>query len=177
METVVAINQRHGALLLRLCCLVFFFAMTHPVSAASTTTVPVHDQAAVRTSIENVFSDTPAMVAVAKCESNFRQFTDAGNVFRGGYNNQMIGVFQFYKSVHSTAALALGFDIAALDGNIGYAKHVYDTQGITPWNASKTCWEAELAKNSAPNVDTNATRERLLKQIALLQQLIALLQK
>lgn len=178
MEVVAVATRQYGAQLLGVCSLVFFFAVIHPVSAASTGTTPVHDQAAVQARVTEVFTDTPAMIAVAKCESDFRQFTDTGNVFRGGYNNQMIGAFQFYESVHAATAHTLGYDLYTLDGNIAYAKHLYDTQGITPWNSSKTCWEAALAKNSATNTTvTDTKRKRLLQQITLLQQLVALLQK
>lgn len=144
-----------------------------PVLAAemsTTTTVtsatkltPAEIEAKVRT----YFADTPVMIEIARCESKFRQFTDAGNVFYGGADKGMVGVFQFYEAIHQSAALALGYDLATVEGNLAYAKHLYTEQGTTPW---RSCVPA------TPVLDAH-TQERiaLMKQlIGLLQQLLAL---
>lgn len=119
--------------------------------------------------VRDYFSDTPVLIEIARCESNFRQFTDTGAVLRGGANGGMVGVFQFYESIHKNAASALGYDILTLDGNLAYAKHLYNLEGTTPWNSARTCWE-----NAAPLPET-ATIAELKKRLALLQQLLALL--
>jgi hypothetical protein len=116
------------------------------------------------------FKETPVMIEIARCESKFRQFTDAGNPLRSA---GMIGVFQFYESIHAPGAKALGFDLATLEGNLGYAKHVYETEGTTPWNGSRYCWDIPTTKPTLSSAD----REKLLEQIATLTKLIALLQK
>jgi hypothetical protein len=161
--------------------LLFFITLglaTETHAAAPT----AHNPIAVEEAVREFFKDAPAMVEIARCESKFRQFTDAGNPLRSA---GMIGVFQFYESIHSSAATALGFDLATLEGNLGYAKHVYSTEHTTPWNGSRYCWEtavttpvpAAAAKTVAITAKSNPTRADLEKQIALLTQLITLLQK
>lgn len=130
------------------------------VSTASTTALtPAEVEAKVRT----YFTDTPVMIEIAKCESKFRQYTDAGNVFYGGAGGGMVGIFQFYESIHKSSATALGYDLATVDGNIAYAKYLYKEQGTTPW---RSCVPA------TPVLDAN-TQQR----IALMKQLIGLLQQ
>ena len=123
--------------------------------------------------VRDYFKDTPVMIEIARCESKFRQFTDSGAVLRGGDSGGMIGVFQFFESIHSTPAKTLGFDLATLDGNLGYAKHVYYTEGTVPWNPAKACWSVADLKT----VTKIADKEKLKQQITLLMKLITLLQK
>ncbi len=82
--------------------------------------------------IKSLFLDAPQMVVIAKCESGFRQFGSNGLPLRGG-NGYYIGVFQISEVVHAQAALALGFDIYFTDGNIGYARYLYNKSGTVPW--------------------------------------------
>ncbi|MFM2339772.1 MAG: hypothetical protein RLZZ360_408 [Candidatus Parcubacteria bacterium] len=117
--------------------------------------------------VTSYFADTPVMIEIAKCESKFRQYTDAGNVFYGGAGGGMVGIFQFYESIHKTTAAALGYDLATVDGNIAYAKHLYKEQGVTPWQSCVP---------TTPILDANTQKRiELMKQIiGLLQQLLAL---
>lgn len=110
------------------------------VSKPAVPSKPIHNSAAVEQAVRTFFADTPIMAEIARCESKFRQFTDSGNVLRGGYGNNMIGVFQFNEPVHAKAAKSLGLDINTLDGNLGYAKHLYLQSGTDPWVSSLTCW-------------------------------------
>ena len=123
-----------------------------------------------------------------KLKATSRLDTDSGNPLRGP--GGMVGVFQFYESIHAPGALALGFDITTLEGNLGYAKHVYNTQGLTPWNSSRWCWDvptvapapaATLATPITPapalSAHTVTNRAALQEQILTLTKLIALLQK
>jgi hypothetical protein len=112
-----------------------FVIATTSATTSTTTLVSTanHDRAAVEQMVKAAFLDAPVMIEVAHCESNFRQFTDAGTVLRGGGSGGMIGVFQFYEAIHSASALRLGFDINTAEGNIGYAKHVYQREGAKPW--------------------------------------------
>lgn len=148
-------------------------------SIANQTYAQVVTQSAVEEQVREVFSDIPVMIEIARCESKFRQFTDAGNVLRGGYGGQMIGVFQFFESVHSAEALRQGHDLATLEGNIAYARELYTESGTTPWSSSQPCWQnAQIGQTdtlvSEPSV--SVTDAELREKIALLQQLITLLQ-
>lgn len=117
------------------------------------------------------FEGIPVMIEIARCESKFSQFTATGSVLKGGWGNGMVGVFQIYESVHASAAQKLGFDITTLEGNLGYAKHLYTRSGTTPWNSSKTCWQ------HAVSAQTKANTKELEKKIAELKKLVAQLER
>jgi hypothetical protein len=109
-------------------------SVTHAATVATATTTPeLKDPVAIEKSVREYFADIPVMIEIARCESKFRQYTDAGNVLRGGSSGGMIGIFQFYELIHKSAALALGFDIETVEGNIAYAKYVYTQEGTRPW--------------------------------------------
>ena len=125
-------------------------AVATTTDATSTTpTLLVHTNVGIEDKVRAAFTDAPIMVIVAKCESRFRQYTDSGNVLYSGYNNGMVGIFQLYASIHQKAALAMGFDITSVDGNIGYAHHLYDSQGTDPWLDSFKCWNPGTAESVA----------------------------
>lgn len=86
------------------------------------------------------FSETPILAEVARCESHFRQFDENGQVLRGKVNAQDVGVMQINEHYHLKTAQQLGLDIHTLEGNMAYAKYLYDTQGTRPWNYSSACW-------------------------------------
>ena len=158
---------------------VLFFGFVGPVAAAETvattstttatsTSTPRQDQVAVEKRVRDYFVDVPVMVEIARCESKFRQFTDSGAVLRGGAGGGMIGVFQFYEQVHAKPALLFGFDLATVEGNLSYARQLYERSGTTPWNA---CVPAGV---STLDANTELRIVLLKKVIGLLQQLLAL---
>jgi hypothetical protein len=106
------------------------------VASAQATTTPQSVEELVR----QYFADTPVMVDIARCESKFRQFADSGNPFWGGYLGKMIGIFQIYSDIHASSAAELGFDLTTVEGNLGYARHLYDESGTDPWLSSIGCW-------------------------------------
>lgn len=126
----------------------------------------------IETLVRAYFAQAPEMPEIARCESEFRQYDTDGSVLRGGFNKDMLGVFQFYEAVHAEGAAALGHDLATLKGNLAYAKHVYEEQGTTPWNSSRDCWERAPAAT-----DVEAERAALLEKIQLLTKLLTLLQQ
>jgi hypothetical protein len=150
------------------------FVATPDAEAATKTssTTPAISQAESEKRVREYFKDTPVMIEIARCESNFRQFTDAGSVLRGGDSGGMVGVFQFFESIHATPAKALGFDIATLEGNLGYAKHLYKEQNTVPWEPARSCWDVKPT-----TVKTPATRAELEAKIKQLMELIKLLQQ
>lgn len=102
------------------------------------------------------FSDAPVMIEIASCESEFTQFDKAGNVLMNHGGSSATGVFQIMASIHAKPALKMGMDINTIEGNILYARYLYETQGTKPWQAdlkSKKCWgktqvgQAQLALN------------------------------
>ena len=104
--------------------------------------------------LTNEYVDTPILVEVARCESEFRQFNKDGSVLRGRAVADDIGVMQINEMYHGTTAKNLGIDIYTLEGNVAYAKYLHNKYGTKPWSASKPCWSkarpitnaSELAK-------------------------------
>lgn len=130
------------------------------------------------------FSDVPAMKYIAECESGTRQFTDAGTVLRGGAGGKMIGMFQLHETYHRVPALKLGFDIDTLDGNVAYARHLYDKEGLTPWApcehaipdaVSKEKTAKKLEPVSAKKEMTGTEKDSLVLQIKNLERKLLML--
>lgn len=94
--------------------------------------------------VRSYFSDTPILAEVAKCESTFRQFGKDGKPIRGKVNKGDIGVMQINEYYHRDEAEGLGLDIDTLHGNVAYAKHLYETEGLKPWKASSKCWNKAI---------------------------------
>jgi len=90
--------------------------------------------------VRGYFVETPILAEIAKCESRFRQYNVNG-VLRGDYDRNDIGVMQINERYHAERSQKNGFDIKTLDGNLGYAKWLYEREGLTPWNSSKACWK------------------------------------
>lgn len=113
------------------------------VEAASITQIPTEVTAQPIASVEQYvntyFADTPILAKVAKCESRFRQYDSKGNPMRGMVRED-VGVMQINEYYHKDTADKLGLDIHTLDGNIAYAKYLYDKEGTAPWSASQSCW-------------------------------------
>lgn len=112
--------------------------------ATATTTVPsvvIAPQAqTIRDQVQSYFADIPVMVDISQCESHFRQFNSNGDVFRGKENNHDVGVMQVNEDYHLATSKKLGIDIYTLEGNMEYARYLYEREGTAPWNSSKPCW-------------------------------------
>jgi hypothetical protein len=89
--------------------------------------------AGIEEKVRAAFADAPDMAAVARCESGYRQFASDGAVLRGGPGGRYVGIFQIDEPLHSVRAAGMGLDILTVDGNIGFARVLYDESGIRPW--------------------------------------------
>lgn len=94
----------------------------------------------VETQVRQYFSDIPILVEIAECESRFRQYDHNGDVLHGEENRQDIGVMQINERFHLEDSINLGLDIYSLNGNLAYARHLYEKFGVAPWKYSKKCW-------------------------------------
>lgn len=119
-----------------------FWSLT-PNEARAEIALDPHNPADVETSVRNFFVDVPIMVEIARCESGFRQFDSAGDALDGGAGG-MIGVFQIHKLSHEAMSAALGFDIRTLEGNLAYARHLYEAEGTDPWISAYPCWKKAI---------------------------------
>ncbi len=87
------------------------------------------------------FSDIPVLIEVARCESQFRHIDKAGNLLRGTITSDDLGVMQINEYYHGDSAKRLNLDITSLNGNMEYARRLYEKYGTEPWNASSKCWK------------------------------------
>lgn len=110
---------------------------------------PITDSKNVQKYVTDYFSDIPLMAHVAKCESRNRQFDKTGAVLRGEVNNADVGVMQVNEYYHLETARKMGMDIHTIDGNVRYARYLYEREGAKPWISSSPCWakftESEIA--------------------------------
>ena len=94
----------------------------------------------VKDIVSDYFKDTPILAKVAGCESEFRQVDSNGNILRGIENHGDVGVMQINETYHLDRATKLGLNIYTLQGNMAYAKVLYNEFGTAPWMASSACW-------------------------------------
>lgn len=148
------------------------FALAVPLAASAQVGLNVD----VESTIRAYFADTPVMVHIARCESKFRQYADSGNPLYGGYQGKMVGVFQVYEDIHGDFARGKGMDIQTLDGNMQYAKYLYEREGTKPWISSFPCWGDELNEDiaSAPadSLTMNLSLGMEHPQVLLLQKML-----
>lgn len=91
--------------------------------------------------VRDYFRETPILIEIAKCESHIRHYNDNGSVLRGRVNNGDIGIMQINKYYHEDDAKDLGMDIYTIDGNLEYAKYLFEKSGDAPWIHSSKCWK------------------------------------
>ena len=88
----------------------------------------------VESQVKAYFSDAPIMQKIAYCESRNRQFDKkTGSVLRGVVNAKDVGVFQINERYHLSDSKKMGISIHTIDGNMEYARHLYESQGTQPW--------------------------------------------
>lgn len=106
--------------------------------------------------VREYFKDDPILAEIAKCESQFRHIGSTGKVIRGKANKADVGVMQINEKYHLDQAEKMGYDLHTLEGNMAYAKWLYEKQGSQPWYPSEKCWskavintenQKELAKS------------------------------
>lgn len=92
--------------------------------------------------VRSYFKDNPIMIKIAFCESTFRHTDKNGKVLRGVENSNDVGVMQINERFHLEKAKQLNIDIHSIEGNMEFAKYLYEREGVRPWNASKKCWNS-----------------------------------
>lgn len=94
----------------------------------------------VQETVDEYFKESPILSKVAFCESRYRQFDANGEVLRGVVNPKDVGVMQINEDYHLIDSQKLGLNIHTLEGNLAFAKHLYEKQGVAPWVHSSKCW-------------------------------------
>lgn len=92
---------------------------------------------------QEILAELPAVfLKIAECESNTRQYyKGTDDVVRGQIDEDDTGLFQINKRYHLETAEAMWLDIYQTPDNIAFAKYLYERDGLSPWNASRSCWE------------------------------------
>ncbi len=114
-------------------------ASTTPVVAQSTLAINNPTEKAVR----EYFKDEPLLIEIARCESTFNQFNKDGSIKRGKVNKSDVGVMQINEYYHAETAKKKGYDLYTLEGNMAYARDLYEREGAQPWKSSSPCWGAK----------------------------------
>jgi hypothetical protein len=104
---------------------------------------PVENPVTLEDYVRAYFIETPILAKIAECESSFRQYGEDGKVLRGDANKSDLGLLQVNEYYHGEKALDLGFDLTSVEGNLAYAKYLYDNEGTQPWSASAKCWSGK----------------------------------
>ncbi|HTK60377.1 MAG TPA: peptidoglycan-binding domain-containing protein [Candidatus Baltobacteraceae bacterium] len=125
--------------------------------------------AGIEARIREAFADAPEMFPIAKCESGIRQFAPDGSVLRGGPGGRYVGIFQIDEPLHTAWAASLGFDILTIDGNIGYARHLYDAKGTKPWGCAPSA-PAPVSAAPPASITLDLRLGMVDAQVKLLQQ-------
>ena len=86
------------------------------------------------------FADEPVLADIAQCESHFKQFDKDGSIHRGRINKNDLGIMQVNEYYHGKMAERLGIDLYTIQGNLAYARYLYEQKGTSPWISSKPCW-------------------------------------
>jgi hypothetical protein len=102
--------------------------------------------------VRSYFSDTPVLAEIARCESQFRQTDKSGRVIRGKSNRYDVGIMQINELYHLDRAEILGYDIYSKEGNLAFARYLYEKEGARPWMASSPCWARFKDKDIAYRV-------------------------
>lgn len=117
------------------------FASSTASTTENTASTTLNEQAkSYRAEVREYFKNDPILVDIARCESTYRQFDKDGSVIRGKVNPKDVGIMQINERYHLERSKELGYDIYTVEGNLGYAKRMYEDQGAAPWSASQRCW-------------------------------------
>jgi hypothetical protein len=116
-------------------------SLASPIPELDMIDIPEHPIVSMEHYVKNYFADTPILAEIARCESNYRQYTVNGKVLRGRQVSQDVGLMQINETYHLSASKKLGYDIYTVEGNLGYGKYLYEKQGVQPWSASAPCWD------------------------------------
>ncbi len=109
-------------------------------SYSTTTEKAIISSKDVEKYVREQYVDDPILVDIARCESTFRQYDSNGEIIRGKVNNADVGVMQINEKYHGEKADELGLNIYTVEGNVAFAKYLYNKYGAEPWKSSSKCW-------------------------------------
>ena len=75
------------------------------------------------------------IVRIFNCESGLRQYDKNGKVITSHTFDK--GISQINVPLHGKRAKELGHKLDTLEGSLGYARTLYDEEGVNPWVCSR----------------------------------------
>lgn len=92
--------------------------------------------------IADPFEGYPLLKKICECESGLTHYINEEKqvVLRGRVNRYDIGICQINEQYHRESIARTGYNIYTPEGNIRFAKLLYNKQGSKPWVWSKGCW-------------------------------------
>jgi hypothetical protein len=118
---------------------------TTAITATTTANLNINKNYSLKQKVKNFTSDKPLMAEIASCESHNRQYAKDGSVLRGRVNNKDVGLFQINEYYHLERSKKLGYDIYSVEGNMAYARRLFNEEGPIPWSSSAPCWSKTTA--------------------------------
>lgn len=128
----------NNSLIKRIIQIIIMLALSPTIVMAESSTLEIIRVYSEVEKIKMAFPEqSKVMLKIAHCESGIRQFNEDGSVLISKTADK--GIFQI-NQVHWDNAKKLGIDIDTIDGNIAYARYLYDRNGTRDWYMSKKCW-------------------------------------
>ena len=109
---------------------------------------PAVDPSYIERRVIEYFHDIPVMIAIASCESDFRQFDEDGLLLvNQNPKSTASGVFQILYITHKDVwSQNDETNITTLEGNLAFARMMYEQSGTVPWNPSHSCWKSRIGR-------------------------------
>jgi hypothetical protein len=125
--------------------------VTARIEEQATSSILSASQKELEKKVKAYFKDDPILVDIARCESSFRQVDENGKILKGRVNKGDVGIMQINEYYHADKAKELGLNLRTLEGNLAYAKYLYEQQGAQPWISSSKCWNPIVGDQVALN--------------------------
>lgn len=89
--------------------------------------------------------DSHIGLAIAQCESGIKQKINGVIVSNPVTADR--GTFQINVEYHGDTARKMDLNIYTIEGNVLYAKYLFDKNGTRDWRASEHCWSKLLTSS------------------------------
>ncbi len=147
MTTIFVISSVYGAPTVAIADSISTSTTVAPlIRTDGTTNTTILTKKDIERLVKEYFRNDPVLVEIARCESQFRQFDVNGNVLKGTINKGDLGLMQINKYYHADKAKELGLNLRTIEGNLAYAKYLYQKEGVQPWISSSGCWKEAMNK-------------------------------
>lgn len=85
------------------------------------------------------------MQVVANCESTGLVHRNPDGTLIANPTSTARGVFQLLMRIHGPEMKRMGLDPNNDDDYMKYVRHLYNSQGLEPWDETRSCWGPRIA--------------------------------